>query len=216
MTLDAAEIDLSKVREPGQAYVALSRVRSLDGLTLNGLNEQWLVAHPLVMRWDAYFMDQSEQVTQKYAELDDEARSHIHQVFVTSVWWTYKTEDELVDQIKEKTHVADKVKKPKTDTILETLQLLREWSTIEQIAQSRWLANSTIIQHIAKIKQQYPDADLSVCMPEDTTLIETIRFLVTEKPQVFWEGEYIKTKPLYEELRWQYSYDEIRLALLWV
>lgn len=37
MSLDSAEIDLSKAFTPGMGYVALSRVRSLEGLYLTGL-----------------------------------------------------------------------------------------------------------------------------------------------------------------------------------
>jgi len=40
MSLDSAEIDLSRAFTPGMGYVALSRVRSLEGLYLTGLGAQ--------------------------------------------------------------------------------------------------------------------------------------------------------------------------------
>lgn len=46
MTLDGAHIDLSHAFVPGMGYVALSRVRSLDSLTLVGLNRMALQMHP--------------------------------------------------------------------------------------------------------------------------------------------------------------------------
>ncbi|RUM73669.1 MAG: helicase, partial [Sulfurovum sp.] len=52
MTLDAAQIDLSKTFEVGQGYVALSRIKSIEGLSLLGLNPMALRVDPLILHID--------------------------------------------------------------------------------------------------------------------------------------------------------------------
>lgn len=52
MSLDAAEIDLSRSFSPGMGYVALSRVRSMDGIYLKGVNQMALAMHPLIFEYD--------------------------------------------------------------------------------------------------------------------------------------------------------------------
>jgi len=62
MSLDSAEIDLSKSFEYGMGYVALSRVRSLAGLSILGLNEMAFKVHPDVYEKDQEFMKISKDV----------------------------------------------------------------------------------------------------------------------------------------------------------
>lgn len=52
LSLDAAIIDLSQAFTPGMGYVALSRVRSLEGLYLVGLNDQALELDPDIAKYD--------------------------------------------------------------------------------------------------------------------------------------------------------------------
>ncbi len=59
MSLDAAEIDLSKSFVPGMGYVALSRVRTLSGMKLVGLNDMALRVNPEVLGMDRLFQDRS-------------------------------------------------------------------------------------------------------------------------------------------------------------
>jgi len=60
MSLDVAEIDLSKAFEYGMGYVALSRVRTLDGIKLIGINEMSLTVNPKVVKKDKEFREVSK------------------------------------------------------------------------------------------------------------------------------------------------------------
>jgi ATP-dependent DNA helicase PIF1 len=69
MSLDEAVIDLSKAFEYGQGYVALSRLRTLSGLHLLGLNERALRVHPLAVEKDAEFLAASEAALRALAAI---------------------------------------------------------------------------------------------------------------------------------------------------
>lgn len=75
MSLDAAEVDLSRAFTPGMGYVALSRVRSLDGLFLKGLNSTALTLHPLIHEFDASLRDQSSNLAAETEDISDEVET---------------------------------------------------------------------------------------------------------------------------------------------
>ncbi len=71
MSLDAAEIDLSRSFVAGMGYVALSRVKTLAGLKLVGFNQQALQVHPEIMGVDRMFKDKSEEVLGELLEIEE-------------------------------------------------------------------------------------------------------------------------------------------------
>jgi ATP-dependent DNA helicase PIF1 len=73
MSLDAAEIDLSRSFTPGMGYVALSRVRSLDGIFLNGMNRMAMQLHPDIFAFDADLRAASKVLAAHTLEAPDEA-----------------------------------------------------------------------------------------------------------------------------------------------
>lgn len=68
MTLDAARIDLSRAFVEGMGYVALSRVRSIKHLILDGLNGMALRVSPLAKDIDIELRARSEQALQELAD----------------------------------------------------------------------------------------------------------------------------------------------------
>lgn len=210
MTLDAAEVDLSKVFEPGQWYVALSRLRSLDGLCLRGLNEHGLRAHPLVLRADAYFREQSSLLEEQWSTLSPDDRALVHTRFITTLWGVYVAE--AIE--KEKTlkwSASGNAKIVKGESVKQTMLLVADGKSLEEIVQIRDLAASTILEHIFKIHELYPDVSLQQFAPPPE-LIEKVRKWLTYFPA--WSS--IKLKPLFDALWGKLSYEQIKLCLLFV
>ncbi|GER47360.1 ATP-dependent DNA helicase PIF1 [Striga asiatica] len=71
MTLDKLHTDLSRVFDFGMVYVALSRVRSLGGLYLSGLDPSKIKAHPKVLDFYNGFVSRQVESESENEESDD-------------------------------------------------------------------------------------------------------------------------------------------------
>jgi len=85
MSLDAAVIDLSQAFEFGQGYVALSRVRTLEGLFLEGFNERALQLHPSITRQDAIFRAKSDAATKRIETIPKDEKEQLEQNFLKAI-----------------------------------------------------------------------------------------------------------------------------------
>lgn len=83
MSLDAAEVDLSRSFLPGMGYVALSRVRSLSGLKLMGMNQMALQINQDVSEMDREFLSQSNEGVMYLTGLEKEKKEQMQEDFLT-------------------------------------------------------------------------------------------------------------------------------------
>lgn len=104
MSLDAAEVDLSKSFEPGMGYVALSRVRSLDGLRLMGWNDMALKVHPEVLAIDRQFAGESCKEEQAIKTFSSSELKNAHSAFVKKMNPAAKPEKSYSVEDVRKTH----------------------------------------------------------------------------------------------------------------
>lgn len=73
MSLDGALIDLSRSFTYGMGYVALSRVRSLKGLYLSGINSTALELHPDIFEFDRHLRSESSGLADEIGDVPDRA-----------------------------------------------------------------------------------------------------------------------------------------------
>ncbi|MCB9811775.1 AAA family ATPase [Candidatus Nomurabacteria bacterium] len=203
MSLDAAEIDLSKAFVYGQGYVALSRVRSLEGLKLLGMHPNALRVDPKIIHFDGRFHAESEQAEDTFAQLDESEVEKMHQDFVTGVGGTWPVpEGEVARQ------PAERIKKE--STLEETKRLLQEGNTVAEIAKVRDMTTGTVWSHIEKlIEASEVGPEMSSILTRDVSNWPEIeQQFMTIIAKVGTE----KLKPIYEAAGEQYDYEIIRLA----
>jgi len=85
MSLDSAEIDLSKTFAYGMGYVAISRVRTLGGIRLVGFEPQSLAVDPVVFKLDKKLQSESEENDLLFGKLPKDELAKMQNDFVLRV-----------------------------------------------------------------------------------------------------------------------------------
>jgi len=217
MTLDAAEIDLSKTFEVGQGYVALSRIKSIEGLRLMGLNDMALTVDPLILRIDEPIKKASQKASDEVTAYSEENLDKGHMNYIKSLGGLTS-----FIQIEEERKLmrAGKTSKMKNDTPthLKTKALMESCESIRQIAKARGVTEGTILNHFFTLKKNDPHIDLSKFKPKGEfmkPIEEMILKLQKEKNEEhFSEDGQLRLKPIFEALNGNATYDDIRATLL--
>lgn len=206
MSLDAAEVDLSRAFVYGQGYVALSRVRSLGGLKILGMHPNALQVDPKVVNKDKQFRVDSETAEDTFLAMPDEELLTLHTQFVTALGGKLPAADTVI--VAGKRAVKERVKK--LSTYEETRSRWLAGKTLKAIAKEREISIGTIIEHIEKMVEggDLTADDLTRAVREldqdgvgEAAIVKAIKEHGDEK-----------LKPLYEATGEQYGYDLIRLV----
>lgn len=195
MTIDKAEIDLSRAFASGQGYVALSRLTSLDGLYLKGFTKQALHIIERVREEDILFRKKSDNAEDALTKYSSEELERLH-VSMLKEWGgsveAVAIDDDLSD---------DEVKTP---SHMLTKTLLDEGKTIQEIAELRSISEDTVIGHIEKLKEYKEDVSLEHLLPkkkEFDKIASTFEKLDTRK-----------LTPVFDALGGKVSYHVLRIV----
>lgn len=195
MSLDAAQVDLSKSFEYGMGYVALSRVRSLAGLKLTGINDVALKVNPEISELDQKLIEASQEICGELAAVSAAEKEKIKRQFLQSIAPPDVDIDGEPEEIKEK-----------ISTYQKTKQLLAEKKSIAEIAEARKLVHDTIIGHIEKLLRSGEKIDIEHLRPKKDDLEKIAAAFRKSK-----DG---RLAAIYEFLDGRYSYIDIRMARL--
>jgi len=152
MSLDAAHMDLSDAFEHGQGYVAISRVRTLAGLSLAGFNERALEVHPDIAMRDVEFREASQEAEEELLNIAPTELGKQHDEFIRACRGN-------VEPVQNVTSSGNEVNDPFAAVNIKkkglrwetTLELVRAGKNIEEAASLQGKRPSTIIEHVEEL-----------------------------------------------------------------
>jgi GTPase SAR1 family protein len=215
MTLDEAEVDLSNTFERGQGYVAISRVRSIEGLSLKGFNQMALELDPLAMKADRRFKELAHEAEQKFSETDLKTAEQTFIVNCGGLTDEAEFEKNLV-----KIDGGQPLKKEaKKSTYLISKEMIDEGLSLEEVAENRGLTVNTVTGHLEKIRELYPDTDIQRFRPKGSLIKKVekacLQIELEQKEGTISSDGKASMKAVFDFLNGQVDYSEIRLARLY-
>ncbi len=212
MTLDEAIIDLGKTFEKGQGYVALSRLRNMESLYLEGFNSLALEVDALALKADKRFRELSAVADANWEISELEKR---FDAFVLACGGYPESAPRKTKKGKFDKH--DKKKKPaKENTYALTAALIKQGKSIKSIAKSRELSEGTILSHILKLKKEGEDLDFDLYRPSKKHLEMVEAAMADLKYTSEEDAKTLSLTSIYKHLNEKLAYDEIRLAMMYL
>jgi hypothetical protein len=192
MSLDSVEVDLSKSFEKGMGYVALSRVRTLGGLTLLGINDMALRVDEEILLVDDSFKKMSLEAETTLEQLSKAKVAEIEKQFIDSI--------------------APPQKEKKISTFEKTAELVREKKSLKDMAKMRGVTEETIINHLEQLKEEESDIDMSYLKKE----VSPAHFKKIQKAcEIVFEDEgKVLLSPVKNKVGAGISFKDIRLVRL--
>lgn len=205
MSLDAAHMDLSLAFEYGQGYVALSRVRTLAGLSLGGLNKRALEVHPAIQEKDAEFRALSEAAEEGFLSLPEEELAAMHKNFILACGGVVQPQQ----------GDAKRSKKKAVSTYETTRDFLTRKEPLDIIAKERGLTMGTIVSHMEKLVEDgalVPERDLAYLQGDARRHANILKAF----ENVFAQTGEIRLTPVRELLGDTFSFEELRIVRLFL
>jgi PIF1-like helicase/Helix-turn-helix domain len=212
MSLDAAEIDLSKSFAYGMGYVALSRVRTLAGISLIGMHKDALNVNPDVLILNESLQVRSEEAEELFGKIKKDELLLLQKQFVINAGGTLAPEKIVQNQKREKNKKGLKNSEVKLKSHLVTKEMIGRGMTLQSIADERGFALGTVISHLEDLQKEGILFEMKH-IKADKKLVSAVKKAIKmlDDTKLTPIKDYVEKK---EKIK--ASFDEIRLARLFV